>query len=439
MKLILGMGITGLSVARFFTNNNEIFRIADSRKEPSLLKTFQKENLLDDCYMGEWSKSILEDIDEVIISPGIAQSETIVQWIREKKIKLLSDIELFGRYSNAPIIGITGSNGKSTVTQLLGEMALASNLNAVMCGNIGSPVLESISDTAELYIVELSSYQLDYTSELDLFAGVITNISPDHLDRYENFEAYIASKLSIYPYCENVIINLDESLQSGMAGDSYFAIEKNNSNCIFLVRKVGNSYEVLYQDKLLVSSNELLVVGKHNIENLLAALTLGYQFGLPIKEMIKAAKTFKGLPHRLEFITSINHVDFYNDSKSTNAVSTKIAVNSLLEKYSQLVLILGGIAKQENYSELIELINEKVETVVLIGDSSKVFAEQLSVPTLKIARSMEEAVGLSKSLTKNGAVVLSPACASFDMFDDCLLYTSPSPRDATLSRMPSSA
>ena len=418
MKLILGMGITGLSVARFFSNNNEIFRIADSRKEPSLLKTFQKENLLDDCFMGEWSQSILEGIDEVIISPGIAQSETIVQWIREKKIKLLSDIELFGRYSNAPIIGITGSNGKSTVTQLLGEMALASNLNAVMCGNIGSPVLESISDTAELYIVELSSYQLDYTSELDLFAGVITNISPDHLDRYENFEAYIASKLSIYPYCENVIINLDESLQSGMAGDSYFAIEKNNSNCIFLVRKAGNSYEVLYQDKLLVSSNELLVVGKHNIENLLAALTLGYQFGLPIKEMIKAAKTFKGLPHRLEFITSINHVDFYNDSKSTNAVSTKIAVNSLLEKYSQLVLILGGIAKQENYSELIELINEKVETVVLIGDSSKVFSEQLSVPTLKIARSMEEAVGLSKSLTKNGAVVLSPACASFDMFDD---------------------
>ena len=418
MKLILGMGITGLSVARFFSNNNEIFRIADSRKEPLLLKTFQQENLLDDCYMGEWNKSILEDIDEVIISPGIAQSETIVQWIREKKIKLLSDIELFGRYSNAPIIGITGSNGKSTVTQLLGEMALASNLNAVMCGNIGSPVLESISDTAELYIVELSSYQLDYTSELDLFAGVITNISPDHLDRYENFEAYIASKLSIYPYCENVIINLDESLQSGMAGDSYFAIEKNNSNCIFLVRKAGNSYEVLYQDKLLVSSNELLVVGKHNIENLLAALTLGYQFGLPIKEMIKAAKTFKGLPHRLEFITSINHVDFYNDSKSTNAVSTKTAVNSLLEKYSQLVLILGGIAKQENYSELIELINEKVETVVLIGDSSKVFSEQLSVPTLKIARSMEEAVGLSKSLTKNGAVVLSPACASFDMFDD---------------------
>ena len=213
MKLILGMGITGLSVARFFSNKNEIFRIADSRKIPMLLKVFQEENLVDDCYCGEWNKSILEDIDEVVISPGISQSEDIVKWIREKKIKLISDIELFGRYSNAPIIGITGSNGKSTVTQLLGEMALASNLNAVICGNIGSPVLESISDTADLYIVELSSYQLDYTSELGLFAGVITNISPDHLDRYYNYEAYIASKLSIFPYCENVIINLDEPLQ----------------------------------------------------------------------------------------------------------------------------------------------------------------------------------------------------------------------------------
>ena len=208
MKLILGMGVTGLSAARFISNNNEIFRIADSRKKPSLLKTFQKENLLDDCYCGEWNKSILEDIDEVVISPGIAQSEAIVQWIREKRIKLISDIELFGRYSIAPIIGITGSNGKSTVTQLLGEMALANHLNVVICGNIGKPVLESIADDTDLYVIELSSYQLDYTSQLDLFAALITNISPDHLDRYDNYEAYIASKLSIYSYSEFSIVNL---------------------------------------------------------------------------------------------------------------------------------------------------------------------------------------------------------------------------------------
>ena len=418
MKLILGMGITGLSVARFFANNKEIFRIADSRKEPSLFQTFQKENLLLDCCLGEWNESILDGIDEVIISPGIAQSERIVQWIRKRKIKLLSDIELFGCHSNAPIIGITGSNGKSTVTQLLGDMGIASNLNAVVCGNIGSPVLECISDTADLYIVELSSYQLDYTSRLELFAGVITNISPDHLDRYDNYEAYIASKLSIYPYCKNVIINLDEPLLSDLEGDSYFSLEKNDSNCVFSARKMGSSYEVFYKEQLIITSNELLVVGRHNIENLLAALSLGFQFGMPIERMIEAAKRFKGLPHRLEFITSINEVDFYNDSKSTNAISTKSAIISLLEKYSHLVLILGGIAKQEDYSELFALIREKIDTVVLIGESTRVFSKEIASPVIKNARTMDEAVSLSKSLAKGGAILLSPACASFDMFLD---------------------
>jgi UDP-N-acetylmuramoylalanine--D-glutamate ligase len=161
-----------------------------------------------------------------------------------------------------------------------------------------------------------------------------------------------------------------------------------------------------------------LVVGRHNIENLLAALSLGFQFGMPIERMIEAAKRFKGLPHRLEFITSINEVDFYNDSKSTNAISTKSAIISLLEKYSHLVLILGGIAKQEDYSELFALISEKIETVVLIGESTRIFSEEIASPVVKNARTMDEAVSLSKSLAKGGAILLSPACASFDMFLD---------------------
>ena len=418
MKLILGMGITGLSVARFFSNNNEIFRIADSRKEPSLLKTFQKELLLDNCYMGEWSKSILEDIDEVIISPGIAQSETIVQWIREKKIKLLSDIELFGRHSNAPIIGITGSNGKSTVTQLLGEMALASRLNAVICGNIGSPVMESISDTADLYIVELSSYQLDYTSELDLFAGVITNISPDHLDRYDNYEDYIASKLSIYSYSQYAIANLDDSILSKSNADSYFAIENYSSDCDFYAKKKDKFFEVFYKGELIFNSQDLLVVGKHNIENLLAALALGNQFGLSIESMINAAKKFKGLTHRLEFVTRIDEVDYYNDSKSTNAISTITAINALAERYNTITLIAGGIAKNEDYSQMFSLINQKVNTIVLIGESKDFFAQSISGCLVIIEESLEGAIASAKNHVLEGAVLLSPGCASFDMFSD---------------------
>ena len=200
MKLILGLGITGLSVARFFYKNDISFRIADSRQNPPMLDIAEKEGLLADSYFGEWSKPLLEGVTEIIISPGIAEAETIVDWSRQQSISIISDIELFGRFSKAPIIGITGSNGKSTVTQLLGEMALADGKNTVICGNIGNPVMDGLIDHAELYIVELSSYQLDYTNNIDLLTGVITNISPDHLDRYSSYDDYISSKLSIYNY-----------------------------------------------------------------------------------------------------------------------------------------------------------------------------------------------------------------------------------------------
>ena len=418
MKLILGLGVTGLSVARFFIRNNISFRIADSRQDPPMLQISKNENLLHDFYFGDWSESLLEDISEVIISPGIAESESIVRWIRAKNISIISDIELFGRYVKAPMIGITGSNGKSTVTQLLGEMALASSLKAYICGNIGNPVMECISDDAELYIVELSSYQLDYTNKLDLFAGVITNISPDHLDRYSSYSNYISSKLSIYDYSMFNIINLNEPEVNGISGDNFFSIEKNESKCDFFARKKNNLYEVFHQGKVLMTSDDLLVVGKHNIENMLASLTLGYRFGLSVNTMKEAAIEFKGLVHRLEFVSTMNQVDFYNDSKSTNAISTITAINALYTKYTNLVLILGGIAKKEDYSEMFKLINQKVKTVVLIGESSSDFFRHIDGPWVVISESMKEAVEVSKALVESGAVVLSPGCASFDMFDN---------------------
>tara|TARA_B100000470_G_scaffold37084_2_gene26206 strand:- start:19382 stop:20686 length:1305 start_codon:yes stop_codon:yes gene_type:complete len=418
MKLILGLGVTGLSVARFFIRNNISFRIADSRQDPPMLQISKNENLLHDFYFGDWSESLLEDISEVIISPGIAESESIVRWIRAKNISIISDIELFGRYVKAPMIGITGSNGKSTVTQLLGEMALASSLKAYICGNIGNPVMECISDNAELYIVELSSYQLDYTNKLDLFAGVITNISPDHLDRYSSYSNYISSKLSIYDYSMFNIINLNEPEVNGISGDNFFSIEKNESKCDFFASKKDNFYEVFHQSKVLMTSDDLLVVGKHNIENMLASLTLGYRFGLSINTMKEAAIEFKGLVHRLEFVSTMNQVDFYNDSKSTNAISTITAINALYTKYTNLVLILGGIAKKEDYSEMFKLINQKVKTVVLIGESSSDFFRHIDGPWVVISESMKEAVEVSKAVAESGAVVLSPGCASFDMFDN---------------------
>jgi len=418
MKLILGLGITGLSVARFFFKNEISFRIADTRQEPPMLEVSKKEGLLNDAYFGDWNEHILTGISEVIISPGVAESEDIVIWMRKKNISIISDIELFGRYAMAPIIGITGSNGKSTVTQLLGEMAIADGKNAVICGNIGKPVMDSLSDEAELYVVELSSYQLDYTNKLSLLTGVITNITPDHLDRYSNFSDYISSKLSIYKYCQFSTVNLDVDLANGVDGDNYYGIESSNLRCDFIAKQNGNTYEVFHKGSRLITSDDLKVVGRHNIENLLAALTLGHRFGLSLKVMIQAAIDFKGLEHRLEFVSTINDIDYYNDSKSTNAISTITAINALFEKYNNLTLIAGGISKKEDYSGFFKLINEKVNAVVLIGECSSDFSKQITTPHVEVVESMKKAVSMATSLAEGGAVLLSPGCASFDMFNN---------------------
>ncbi|MDB4037736.1 UDP-N-acetylmuramoyl-L-alanine--D-glutamate ligase [Candidatus Thioglobus sp.] len=418
MKLILGLGITGLSVARFFFKNEISFRIADTRQEPPMLEVSKKEGLLNDAYFGDWNEHILTGISEVIISPGVAESEDIVIWMRKKNISIISDIELFGRYANAPIIGITGSNGKSTVTQLLGEMAIADGKNAVICGNIGKPVMDSLSDEAELYIVELSSYQLDYTNKLSLLTGVITNITPDHLDRYSKFSDYISSKLSIYSYCKFQVINLNDDLMRDLSGHNFYAVESVDDRCDFSANRIGDLYEVRHKGKSLLTSDELKVVGRHNIENLLAALTLGHRFGLTLKVMTQAAINFKGLEHRLEFVSTINDIDYYNDSKSTNAISSITAVNALFEKYNNLILIAGGISKKEDYSEFFKLINRKVNAVVLIGECSSDFSKQITAPHVEVVDSMKKAVSMATSMAEGGAVLLSPGCASFDMFSD---------------------
>ena len=418
MKLILGMGLTGLSVARFFSSNNVDYRIADSRLSPPMQDVCIKENLLSYCHLGEWKESLLDNITEIIISPGIAETESIVGWARLQKIPVISDIELFGRYTKAPIVGITGSNGKSTVTQLLGEMSIGSGKNAVICGNIGKPVMESLSDEAELYVVELSSYQLDYTNSLNLLTGVVTNITPDHLDRYPDYDIYIASKLNLYEYCQYSVVNLNEPLVKGVEGDSSYAIEEVTQSCEFSAKKVDGVFTLYQGEDILMTSNDLMIVGRHNVENVLAALTLGHQVGLSVEEMIQVAKSFTGLPHRLEWVANLSGVDYFNNSKSTNAISTITAIEALSDRYKSIVLIAGGIAKKEDYSKLFQLISEKINAVILIGESATLFSQQINGCPVSIVESMKQAVISSKAIAKEGAILLSPGCASFDMFVD---------------------
>jgi UDP-N-acetylmuramoylalanine--D-glutamate ligase len=401
MKLILGNGKTAQSVVRFLNKRDiEFVQIKDTRQIKNA--------------------DILRKIDEIFISPGIAQTQNIVILARRKNIPITSDIELFSRVAQAPIIAITGSNGKSTVTQLLGEMLIYAGKNTAIGGNIGVPALDCLDEKIEFYVLELSSYQLDYSRQLNLFTGVVLNISPDHLDRYASFEHYVQSKLSLLDYCEFPVFNLDDSrtLKKRRENDAGFSLKlPANSTDFGRVVCHHNSY-LLKGDKVIFNADELNLLGEHNIANVLAALTLGNQIGLDTQVMTRAIKQFKGLEHRLEWVAKIGNIDYYNDSKATNATATITAIYALMGRYKNIALIIGGIAKDENYADLFELIDENIRNVVLIGQSVEAFEKGLIKAQTVRANSMQTAVNFASQMADIDAVLLSPACASFDMFDN---------------------
>ncbi|BAF61816.1 UDP-N-acetylmuramoyl-L-alanine--D-glutamate ligase [Candidatus Vesicomyidisocius calyptogenae] len=420
MKLILGLGKTGFSIARFLSEQNINYKIADSRMNPPFLSKYTSLLFKSKPILGIWTSSLLIEVDEVFISPGIAQSETIVGWAMKKNIPIVSDIELFSRFAKAPVIGITGSNGKSTVTKLLTQMIADSGMLVAIGGNIGIPALDCLNEKIEYYVLELSSYQLDYSYHLNLITGVVLNITPDHLDRYSSFEYYIHSKLSLYQYCQYSVVNLDEPLIPKQTNVKYFGINIPKRANDFGTVTCHNICYLLKGNNTLMSVDEVQLIGEHNTKNILAALALGDQIKLPISSMIQSIKNFKALEHRLEWVIKKQNIDYYNDSKATNAISTIIAIQTLMYKHQNIVLILGGIAKKEDYTLLFKFINKGITGVVLIGQSTRQFLQEINTNSIIYANTntMQEAVNIARSMISNGVILLSPGCASFDMFDN---------------------
>ncbi len=418
MKLVLGLGKTGFSIARFLSTQNIDYKIADSRTNPPSLSKYASAFLKSPPALGAWTLDLLKEVDEVFISPGIAQNESIVIWAKEQNIPIVSDIELFSRFAKAPIIGITGSNGKSTVTQLLTQMIANAGMQVSMGGNIGMPALDCLSEKVEYYVLELSSYQLDYSHHLNLVAGVVLNITPDHLDRYQSFKHYTNSKLSLHQHCQHLVINLDEPLTPIKANTKCFGIRIPKQANDFGTVTCHDTCYLLKGEDVLMSINETQLIGKHNTRNILAALTLGDQIKLPITSMVQSIKSFKGLEHRLEWVVKKQNIDYYNDSKATNAMAAITALNALIDKYENIVLIAGGINKQEDYTALFELIDNNIPNVILIGQSAKELGNNIHTAKVIYANSMDEAVNTASTMIANGAILLSPACASFDMFDN---------------------
>ncbi len=420
VKAIIGTGITGLSVARFLAAQGWAFVLMDTRSNPPNLEQVQQEFPGVTVVCGELDANTLLACDEIIVSPGVAVATPAIEQAKAAGISVVGDIELFVRAAKAPIVAITGSNAKSTVTTLVGEMAKAAGINVAVGGNLGTPALELLSDAVELYVMELSSFQLETVTKLNAKVATILNISADHLDRYENMRAYILAKLRVYFGAEHIVVNRKDILThpplaagvkpvyfGGNADFGSFGLIQNDDG-EFLAKNLTP----------LISTKELKIRGRHNVDNALAAMALGDAAGIPMDAMLATLKAFAGLRHRCEFVAEKNGVEFYNDSKGTNIGATLAAIQGLARDPQQLIIILGGEGKGQDFTELTPALRAINSKVILIGRDAPIIAESIgSAATIIYAGSMQDAVNKAFAAANPGdAVLLSPACASFDMF-----------------------
>ena len=420
IKAVIGAGVTGLSVARFLKRQQQSFVLFDTRTSPPGLESIRAEFPNLQLNLGELNHDALLDYDEIIVSPGIAVETPAIAAAKAMGISVIGDIELFVRYAKAPIVAITGSNAKSTVTTLVGEMAVTAGIKVAVGGNLGTPALELLADDVELYVMELSSFQLETVTKLNAKVATILNVSADHLDRYTDMRAYILAKMRVYFGAENIVVNRNDVLTQPPLAAATKAIYfggKADFGGFGLMEDEGILYLAKNLTRLMPAS-ELKISGKHNIDNALAALALGDAAGIPMIAMLETLRKFRGLHHRCEFVANKNGIDFYNDSKGTNIGATVAAIAGLSRAPAHLIVIAGGEGKGQDFTELKPVIEKYPCHFVLIGRDALLIAEAVkAVATIDFANSMVDAVEKAYAKAQVGdAVLLSPACASFDMF-----------------------
>lgn len=429
VKVIVGLGQTGLSCARYFHAKGQPFRVMDSRFSPPALATFQAEFPQAEVELGGFRTDSLLQASEIVLSPGVSLHTPEIAAAIAQGIPFTGDIDIFSREANAPVIAITGSNGKSTVVTLVGEMALKAGLRVGVGGNLdgkaSAPALDLLrAGERDLYVLELSSFQLETTQNLSADVAVILNISEDHLDRYNSMHDYAAAKQRIFNGCRHVLVNRDEDSsapwQSLNVPYSYYSLGAPGENTAGIAMHNGEPWLFIAEDAVL-AVRDLKLVGRHNIANALAALMLGRAAGLPLPAMAATLREFSGLPHRCQLVRHWHGVDYYNDSKGTNVGATLVALEGIGERsVGEIVLIAGGDGKEQDFRALLPALDRYVKRVILIGKDADRIAHTIGQRVdIMRASSMEEAVAeASISASAGDAVVLSPACASYDMFKD---------------------
>jgi UDP-N-acetylmuramoylalanine--D-glutamate ligase len=424
--LIVGLGKTGLSCARYLTAQGIPVAVTDSRANPPGLEEARAEMPDAALFVGGFDPEVFASAARLVVSPGIPLGEPLVAQAAARGVPVLGDIELFARAAKAPVAAITGSNGKSTVTSLLGLMARLAGVRTAVGGNLGEPALDLLDDEVELYVLELSSFQLETTESLAARAATVLNLSADHMDRYGTLEDYAAAKARVFRGAEWAVLNRDDPLVCNMAGSAAKEIgftlgEPRHPDDFGLIRRRGETWLVQGREPL-ISAGEIALAGRHNLANALAAIALGNACGLSATSMCEALRRFRGLPHRTALVAQKGGVRWYNDSKGTNPGATVAALEGLIDpaEQSRAVLIAGGDCKGADFSPLAPAVERAARAVVLIGRDAPMIERVLRgrVPLLH-ATDKEEAVRIAADAARPGdCVLLSPACASFDMFDN---------------------
>lgn len=421
LSVIVGLGATGLSVARYLHAAGTRFAVVDTRAAPPQLDAFRQLYPDVEIELGALDCALLNRADEIILSPGIALREPVIARQVNRGVSVIGDIELFARAVNKPVISITGTNAKSTVTTLVGEMTKAAGYQTGVGGNLGVPALDLLmqADTTDLYVLELSSFQLETTHSLHSAVATVLNVTPDHMDRYDTLQDYQAAKLRVYQHCKIAVCNREDAMtETAHTPKFYFTLNEPQAG-EFGLRTEGQENWLAFGNDLLLAVNELPVVGRHYQANALAALAIGHGFGLPFAPMLGVLREFTGLPHRCQLVRNRRGVKWYNDSKGTNVGATQAAIEGLGSHISgKLILIAGGIGKNADFTPLLPAMEKYARHVVLIGQSARELADLINgrIP-ISFAANMDEAVRRCDAVAQPGdSVLLSPACASFDMF-----------------------
>lgn len=410
--LVIGLGLTGYSVAAYLLSRGYRCRVQDSRDIPPYYQ-----RLIDRFADVEVSRRALDDeligwADALVVSPGLSIHSPQIQQAAELGKSIIGDIELFAQAIDRPVIAITGSNGKSTVTTLVGEMIRADNRRVGVGGNIGTPALDLLEQEVDFFVLEMSSYQLETTKSLKPLVATVLNLSEDHLDRYDSYADYVRAKLHIYDGANACVSNLDDETTRHNAGDILFSLTDSDAD-LSLVEDDG--FWLTKHGVRWIEVSDLKISGQHNWANCLAAMALADAAGISKEAIIQALKSFTGIAHRSQWIAEFNGVEWINDSKATNVGAAKASIEG---RSRPLILIAGGQSKGADMSVLNPVLQSRVKCVLLMGEDADRIEQAWSGATeIRRVENMQQAVQEAQAIAEPGdCVLLAPACASFDMY-----------------------